>query len=65
MKSEIFDGGGSFEQLFWSGENASGKAPRDTTDKRMEVEDGSEKKKKKEEKEEETAIILTEEDLPL
>ena len=47
MEAGLFDGGGSFEQLYWTGEDSSGKAPRNTTDKRMEISDGSKKKDEK------------------
>ncbi|HPZ10351.1 MAG TPA: hypothetical protein PL110_19835 [Candidatus Eremiobacteraeota bacterium] len=66
MKSEIFDGGGSFENLYWSGQDSSRHAPQSTTDQRMEVVDGEDKKVKKQEDKEEDKknkeqIILSQE----
>ena len=57
MKQDIFDGGGSFESAFWTGEQAYA-SPRNTTDQKMELEDGSAEKQKKEEKKAELKMEL-------
>jgi hypothetical protein len=62
MKSEIFDGGGAFENLYWTGQDSSREAPR-TTDQRMEITEDLDKKKKEEEKEkkEKSGFVLSQE----
>ncbi len=62
MKSEIFDGGGSFENLFWTGQDSSREAPKGTTDQRMEITEAIDKKKKEEEeKKRKDGFVLTQE----
>jgi hypothetical protein len=61
MKSEIFDGGGSFENLFWTGQDVSREAPKGTTDQRMEITEGADKKKEEEEKKRKDGFVLSQE----
>jgi len=49
MKQDIFDGGGSFESAFWTGEPAYA-SPRNTSEQKMEIKEEPSKKQKKEDK---------------